>query len=67
MFIYQVPVIEAMKLIGPTVKACSLHQCLHRLRDCVQKEEEVAAINYNRRNGTIEDEGGGGAGGEVDC
>ncbi len=60
MSIYQVPVVKAIRLMGAMVKACSLYQCLQKLHDCVQKEEEVTAIDYDRRNGTIADNGGGG-------
>ncbi len=63
MSVYQVPVNKAIRLRGATEKACILYQHLQRLRDCVQKEEEVAAIDYNMRNRTIEDDGGGEAGG----
>ena len=40
------------------MKACSLYQRLQRLRDRVQKEEELDAINYDARNAD-KGEGGG--------
>jgi hypothetical protein len=56
--VYQIPAIDAIRLTGTMVKACSLYQCSPRLPDWLQKEEEVTAIDYDRRNGAIEDDGG---------
>ena len=65
---YQVPVIEAIRITGATCKASGLYQRLQRHRSREAAAEEIATAEYDRINDLVslggEAAGGGRGGGE---